>query len=281
MTILYGKPVSDRILADLKEKISRGESVPGLAVILVGQDKASKIYVGLKERRANEIGVDFSLFRFPADATEDGIILKIRELNGDRTINGIIVQVPLPKKFDTQRIIDEISPEKDVDGFHPENIERFQEEGDVFWPVFPKAIVTLLESAGEDLAGKNAVVVANSEKFGQVMRTALQRKGVRTEYVLFENVTAEVERIRKADIVVTAVGEPGIIHGDMIKKGAIIIDGGIVENENKVLGDVDFESVKEIATYVSPVPGGVGPVTIACLLENVYMAFEKQVEKNI
>ena len=247
-----------------------------MAVVLVGQDKASKIYVGLKERRAKGIGMDFSLFQFSTDAQEDEIILKIRDLNKDVRINGIIVQVPLPEKFDTQRIINEISPEKDVDGFHPESIEKFEAGREIFWPVFPKAIMTLLESSGEDVSGRNAVVVANSEKFGEVMKNALERKGILAEYVLSGDISKGIENIKNADIIITAVGEPGIIKGSMLKEGAVVIDGGITEEKEKVLGDVDIESVRDIAGYVSPVPGGVGPVTIACLLENVYIAHKLQ-----
>jgi len=276
MNILLGKPVAEAILADLKEKISKEKSAPGLAVVLVGNDKASRIYVGLKEKKAKEIGMDFSLFQFPAQSREDEIILKIRGLNKDGRINGIIVQVPLPEKFDTQRIINEISPEKDVDGFHPESIDKFERGTEIFWPVFPKAIIALLESSQENVSGKNAVVVANSEKFGEVMKSALERKGLLVEYVLSKDISKGIEKIKNADIVVTAVGEPGIIDGGMLKGGAVVIDGGITEEKEKVLGDVDTESVRDIAGYVSPVPGGVGPVTIASLLENVYIAYKLQ-----
>ncbi len=278
MDILYGKPVAEGILAYLKDKISEKEksSVPGLAVILVGEDRASRIYVDLKGKKAKEIGMDFSLFQFSADDQEEEIISKIKDLNEDGKVNGVIVQVPLPEKFDTQKIINAILPEKDVDGFHPESIEKFKKGEDVCWPVFPKAIVTLLESSKEDIVGKSAIVVVNSEKFGEVMKIALKKIKIIAEYIFADKLQDNIERVRGADVIVTAVGQSGIIKGDMIKQGAIIIDGGIAEKEGKVLGDVDFESVKNVAGYVSPVPGGVGPVTIACLLENTYLAYKNQ-----
>lgn len=276
MKALNGKLVADRILTDLKAKISQEKSVPSLAVLLVGNNKASKIYVSLKEKKAQFIGIKFSLFEFSADAKEQEILEKIKDLNANVNINGIIVQLPLPDKFDAQKIINAISPAKDVDGFHPESIEKFKEDKDVYWPVFPKAIVMLLESSKEDVVGKNAIVVVNSEKFGEVMKIALKKIKIVSEYIFADKLQNNIEKIRSADVIVTAVGQAGVIKGSMIEQGVIVIDGGITEKEGKVLGDVDFESVKDVAGYVSPVPGGVGPVTIACLLENVYLAYWNQ-----
>lgn len=276
MEILYGKFVSVKILADLRENISKEKSAPRLAVVLVGNDGASRIYVGLKEKRAKEIGMDFASYQFSADASEEEIISKIEKLNQDGSVNGIIVQLPLPENFDTQRIINSISPKKDVDGFHPQSIQKFAKKEEIFWPVFPKAIVKLLENSGQVNEGKQALVVANSDKFGEVMATALRRRGLKVEYGLAENIAELMKKAKTADIVVTAVGEPNIIKGGLLKQGVVIIDGGIAEGEGKVLGDVDFESVKNVAGYLSPVPGGVGPVTIACLLENVYIAYKNQ-----
>lgn len=276
MDILYGKPVAVGILAELKEKISKEKLPAGLAVILIGEDKASQIYVDLKKKKAKEIGMDFSLFSFSKDTQEEEIIAKIKNLNEDARINGIIVQLPLPEKFDTQHIINAISPEKDVDGFHPESIEKFKSDENALWPVFPKAIVNLLESNSGDFVGKKAVVVVNSEKFGEVMKIALKKKQIESEYIFSDDIVANVDKIRDADIVVTAVGQPGIIKGNMLKQDVIVIDGGITEEDGKVLGDVDVESVENISGQVSPVPGGVGPVTIACLLENTYLAYKNQ-----
>lgn len=276
MDILYGKLVSNSILADLKEKIIQKKITPGLAVILIGKDRASKIYVGLKEKRAREIGMNFFLYEFTKEASQDEIIAKIREMNLDQSINGIIVQLPLPKKFDTQRIINEIAPWKDVDGFHPSNIERFKQKADVLCPVFPKAIIALLISAGKDVIDKKAVVIANSKKFGEVMVIALERKKIKAQYFLVDVLLNNIEEIKKADIIVTAVGDPGIVSGDIIKEGAIVIDGGIAEKDGKIFGDIDFKSVKKTSGHITPVPGGVGPVTIACLLENVFFAYEDQ-----
>jgi len=271
MDILYGKPVADGILSRLKEKISQKGSAPKLAVVLVGDNKASGIYVNLKEKKAREIGVGFFLSRFPADVEENYILAEIRRLNDDVRINGIIVQLPLPEKLDASRIINEISVEKDVDGFstkegRPSNLT----------PVFPKAIMMMIGSSGKEIFGKKALVVANSDRFGEAMCSVLEKSGTIAGYILADTVSDNIEKIRDADIVVTAVGECGIISGSMIRPSAIVIDGGMVEKEGHVSGDVDFLSVSGMAGYVSPVPGGVGPVTIACLLENVYLAYENQ-----
>ncbi|EKE15880.1 MAG: bifunctional 5,10-methylene-tetrahydrofolate dehydrogenase/5,10-methylene-tetrahydrofolate cyclohydrolase [uncultured bacterium] len=270
MNILEGKTVSANILADLKEKIAKEKKAPGLAVILVGQNKASEIYVGLKEKRAKEIGINFSLFRFNENSEEEEIIQKIKDLNRDENINGIIVQLPIAEKFNTQRIINEIDVKKDVDGF------SVSDKSGKLEPVFPKAIIVLLESGKKNIFGKYAVVIANSEKFGSVMQKALEKKRVKAEYILRGDIENNLEKIKNADIVVTAVGEKKLIKGNMLKNGAMVIDGGIVEENGKVLGDADFESMKNREGFISPVPGGVGPVTIACLLENVYIAYKQQ-----
>jgi len=275
MNILYGKAVSAKILADLKEKIAKEKTAPSLAVILVGNDKASEIYVGLKKKRAEEIGIDFELARFDENCQENEIIEKIKEFNGNEKINGIIVQLPLPNKFDTQEIINAISLEKDVDGF-----SVFKRSGKLE-PVFPKAIIALIKSNDKNFAGKNAVVIANSEKFGSVMKSALEKEGIKAEYVLRGDLKNNIGKLKNSDIVMTAVGEKNLINGDMLKNGVIVVDGGIVEENGKVFGDVDFESTKEMEGFISPVPGGVGPVTIACLLENVYSAYRRKSNRDL
>jgi methylenetetrahydrofolate dehydrogenase (NADP+)/methenyltetrahydrofolate cyclohydrolase len=258
MKLLEGKGVAEKMLRDLKKKIAKSKTKPGLAVILVGNNKASELYVSLKARAAGEIGMDFWLLKFSAKDTEKDILQAIRELNQDKNIHGIIVQLPLPAKLDTQRIINAIDLKKDADGFSSVN------------PVFPQAIVKLIEASGENVIGRKAVVIANSDKFGKVMTAALKIKKIKAEYVLISNIKSQISNIKEADIIVTAVGKSKFIKGTMIKKGAIVIDGGITKRGKKVLGDVDFQSVKKIAGFLSPVPGGVGPVTVACLLNNVF-----------
>ncbi len=276
MNILQGKQVSELILERLKKAISKEKLSPAIAVILVGEDSASEIYVNLKEKEAKRIGIKFHLFKFSSEVSESKVIEKIKILNADNEINGIIVQVPLPKKFNTQKIINEIDVKKDVDGFHPKSIKKFQDGTHLFWPVFPKAIFELIESSNSNLFGKNAVVIVNSEKFGEVMVTALKKKSIKSEYILSNTVNDNIEKIRNSDIIITAIGRPMTISEDMIKEGVIIIDGGITKVQNKVLGDVNFKSMRFKKGFISPVPGGVGPVTIACLLENVYIACRNQ-----
>jgi len=276
MRILKGKKVAGRILNDIECNIKRDKLKPELAVILVGENKASEIYVKLKGKAAKKTGIDFSLFKFKKTEKENEIIRKIQELNENKKICGIIVQLPLPVKFNTQKIINSINLSKDVDGFHPKNVKKFiKNEADI-WPVFPHAIVRLIKSSGVKVKNKKAVILANSMRFGEVMKAALNNKGMKAEYILTKNLNRNLKKFNKVDIVVSAVGKPGIIIGEMIKKSAVVIDGGITKKGKKVFGDVDFDSVKNIAGYLTPVPGGVGPVTIACLLENVYLAAKKQ-----
>jgi len=276
MKLLEGKRISEKILKNLKNRIKKEKLKPALAVILIGDDKASEIYVKLKKKAAERIGVAFKLFKFKKNANENKIISTIKELNQDKKISGMIVQLPLPRKFNTQKIINATDAGKDADGFHPQNVREFIRYRANIWPVFPHAIVRLIKSSGVKIENKKAVVLANSIRFGEVMKAALQNKGMRAQYILTKNLKNSVKDIKSADIVVSALGKPGLVVGAMIKNDAIIIDGGITKVDKKVLGDVDFESVKNKAAYIAPVPGGVGPVTIACLLENVYLASKKQ-----
>jgi methylenetetrahydrofolate dehydrogenase (NADP+)/methenyltetrahydrofolate cyclohydrolase len=276
MELLYGKPVAEKILNRLKSDISLCEKKPGLAVILVGDDVASQIYVNLKEKKAREIGMNFSRYDFAQNTPQDEILNQIEKLNQDESINGIIVQLPLPKVFGTQKIISMIAPKKDADGFHPENTQLFLQNKGGISPVFPLAIMKLIESSLEDITGKSAIVLANSDEFGKIMSTMLSSQNINSQYVLAENIPSKLEQIKEADIVVSAMGSPELIKGEMLKDGAIIIDGGIEKVGEKVFGDVDFGSTCALSGFITPVPGGVGPVTIACLLENVFLAFRNQ-----
>lgn len=277
MKLLIGKKISEDILIGLRSRISRKKTKLGLAVILIGKNPASDIYAKLKEKAAKKIGIKFYLHKFKRSAKKKKIIEKIKKLNNNQKINGIIVQLPLPKKFHAQKIINAIDPRKDADGFNPQNIKLFLNgKGEIF-PVLPKAIMKILEAVPRARLSeaKKAVIAANSKLFGEAMKTALKQKNIKANYILAKAIKKELIKIRSADIVISVVGKPGFIKGEMIKKGAIIIDAGITKRGKKVLGDVDFNSVKNKASYLTPVPGGVGPVTIACLLKNVYLLSKK------
>jgi len=263
MKLLKGKPIADKILKDLKDKIKKEKIKPALAVFLVGENEASEIYVRLKKKAAKKIGMYFFVYRFKSNAQEKKIISRIGHLNRNPRVSGIIVQLPLPDKLDADKIIGAIDPKKDVDGFHPGNRKLL--------PVFPQAILEILNSTKSSLKNKSAVILANSQTFGEKMKEILQKEKIKAEFTL----GLKKNKLKTADIIISAVGKAEIIKGAMLKTGAIVIDGGITKKGKKVLGDVDFESVKEKVSFITPVPGGVGPVTIACLLRNVYLASKK------
>lgn len=269
MRLLQGKKIADEILVRVKRNMIRERLKPELAVFLVGKNPESKLYVSLKEKAARETGIAFHIIYFSGNVKEQDVLRKIEALNKNPQISGIIVQLPLPKKFDTQKIINAISSRKDADGFHPENLKLFFKGKARLWPVFPKAILELLLSSGQYLKDKRAIIIVKSDILGKTMRKALEYEGIKGEYVLFNKIVQNKEIISYADIVISACGSCGIITGEMLKKDAIVIDGGISKRGKKICGDVDFESVKNVASFLSPVPGGVGPVTVACLLENV------------
>ena len=278
MKLIKGKFIAGKILAGLKKNIATKKIQPQLAVILVGENKASKLYIRLKIQAAQKVGIKVLLYKFKTKTEEKEIIKLIKALNKNKKINGIIVQLPLPPQYRTQKIIKAINLQKDADGFSVRsgfnNNKNFSPQ-----PVFPYAIMKLLESAGIDLKNKKGMVICNSDIFGKTMTQIMRQRGIITSYLLSQNLKEGIDKIKLSDVLVTAVGKPGIIKGEMIKKGAIIIDGGITKQGKKVLGDVDFHSAAKKASYLSPVPGGVGPVTIACLLENVYQLWQKQNEK--
>lgn len=269
MWLLKGKKIAGNILAGIRRNILQEKIRPELAVFLIGKNPESRLYASLKEKAAREAGIIFHKIYFSGSAKEQGILSKIEALNKNPQISSIIVQLPLPKKFDTQKIINAISPRKDADGFHPENLKLFFESKARLWPVFPKAILELLISSEQSLKDKHAIIIAKSDIFGKTMQKALEYKRIKGEYVLLNKLVQNKKIISQADIVISACGSCGIITGKMLKRDAIVIDGGISKKGKKIYGDVDFESAKSVASFLSPVPGGVGPVTIACLLENV------------
>lgn len=281
MDILDGNRLSDDILRDLASDIADSGIRPSLAVIMVGNDQASETYVGRKRVAAERIGMGFFRADLPDTATVDEVIDLVRRFDTDDSVHGIIVQLPLPKELRgaTDRIIAAIDPRKDADGFHPENVSRFLsgDDGSVF-PIFPRAIMDIMRSSGRPLSGLRAVIVCNSDGFGDVMKEAFRREGMSTETVVRERVQdtlpdETITRIRQADVVVTACGVSGLIRSDMVRDGAIVVDGAFVRTpDGRVVGDVDAVGFRSKRGWISPVPGGVGPVTVARLLDNVFRA---------
>lgn len=263
--ILSGKDVATKMFGETKDIVSGLSARPGLAVVLVGDDPASHLYVGIKERRAAELGFAFRRETLPAHVTDDDIAATVSRLNADPSVHGIIVQLPLPEGRDTDRIIAAIDPRKDADGFHPETLRRFLSGERNALPVFPAAILELAKSAGVPLSGKRGVAIVNSGRFGDVVKRMLMDEGIETDVVLSSESGAREGEIAEADVVVTAIGLPERFSRSLFKQGAVIIDGGISERNGKVFGDVAKDG-DDSRILLSPVPGGVGPVTVACLL---------------
>jgi methylenetetrahydrofolate dehydrogenase (NADP+) / methenyltetrahydrofolate cyclohydrolase len=249
---------------------------PGLAVILVGSDPASEVYVRNKRKACTEVGIISRAYDLPADASEGRLLALIDELNTDPEVDGILVQLPLPRHIDTETVIERIRPDKDVDGFHPYNIGRLAVRLPTLRPCTPRGVVMLLESTGQDLHGMEAVVVGASNIVGRPMSLELLLAGctVTTCHRFTRDLHAHVAR---ADIVVVAAGRPGLVHGEWIRRGATVIDIGINRLEDgRLVGDVGFEAARERAAWITPVPGGVGPMTVAVLLLNTLEALERR-----
>lgn len=274
--IIDGKAVAADLKQQLKlateERIAAGKRRPGLAVVLIGDNPASTVYVGSKRRSCEEIGFKSEAYDLPDSASQEDLLALIDKLNNDDSIDGILVQLPLPKHIDAETVIERIVPHKDVDGFHPYNIGRLAQRMPVLQPCTPKGVITLLHSTGVDLKGLEAVVVGASNIVGRPMALELLLAGCTT--TVCHRWTNNLEsQVRRADLLVVAVGKPGFIPGDWIKPGAIVIDVGINRLDNgKLTGDVDFEGAKEKAAWITPVPGGVGPMTVATLMENTLFA---------
>ncbi len=286
MVLIDGKATANQIKNEIAEEVkaikSKGERAPHLAAVLVGNDGASLTYVGSKVRSCEKVGFDSSLIRLPEETTEAELLAKIAELNQDDTLDGYIVQLPLPKHIDEEKVLLAIDPKKDVDGFHPSNFGRMALELETFIPATPFGIMQLIERYDIDTQGKHVVVIGRSHIVGRPISILMSQKGT------YGNATVTVAHSRtkdlkaltqQADIIVSALGVPGFVTADMVKEGVVIIDVGItrVEDASKekgyyITGDVDFDSVAQKASYITPVPGGVGPMTIAMLLNNTLLA---------
>ena len=280
MTLLYGKPVADEITAKTKKLIESKGITPGLAVILVGENNASHLYVRLKEKAAQDVGINFEKFLFDVTVKKEELISLINTLNNRSDINGIIVQLPLPEGLNTGEIISQINPQKDADGFHEVTLKNFLNGDKEECPVFPRAVVELLFSSKENINDKKGIVLVNSDIFGKIMKQALLNEGVKADYLLFKNIEDNKEKIKEAEIVVTVCGVPNLIKPEMLNENAIVIDGGVDYLEGKVVGDVLRGSVEQKVKVLSPVPGGVGPVTVATLLARVAEIAVEGLEKN-
>ena len=276
--IIDGKKTAAELREKLKKKITELKStykaVPGLTVILVGEDPPSKIYVKNKEKFAKEVGMNSEVIRYPENVEEKVLLNKVKELNGDNKVSGILVQLPLPKHIDKRKVIETILSSKDVDGFHPANVGNLSSGYDSSIPCTPLGCYLLLKKVEKNLSGKHAVVIGRSNLNGKPMTQLLLKENctVTITHSKTKDLKAECNR---ADIIVAAVGRPKLVKGDWVKKGAIVIDVGINKTDSGLVGDVDFDEVSKVAKAITPVPGGVGPMTIACLLSNTVECFMK------
>ncbi|WP_075501383.1 bifunctional 5,10-methylenetetrahydrofolate dehydrogenase/5,10-methenyltetrahydrofolate cyclohydrolase [Candidatus Pelagibacter communis] len=278
MILIDGKKAAAELREELKHEVSslkkKFNKVPGLTVILIGDLTPSQIYVRNKEKSANEVGLKSEVIRYPDTIEQKVVLEKIKELNKDDSVSGILVQLPLPKHIDKQKVIQTIDPSKDVDGFHPMNVGNLSSGYDSSIPCTPLGCYLLIKKTEPNLNGKKAVVVGRSNLNGKPM----------TQLLLKENCTVTITHSKtkdlkseclKADIIVAAVGIPELVKGDWVKKETIVIDVGINKTEKGIVGDVDFDEVSKVAKALTPVPGGVGPMTIACLLKNTIDCFKR------
>lgn len=273
--LLMGKEVSQRIKDEIKEEVQKLKKQginPGLAVIIVGDDPASRVYVNNKKKACDYCGILSEEYALSADTTQDELLALIEKLNNNEHISGILCQLPLPKHIDEQAVINTINPQKDVDAFHPVNVGKIMTGDYDFVPCTPAGVMELIKESGIDVTGKECVIVGRSNIVGKPMSMLLLHKNG-TVTVCHSKTVNLKEKVKRADILVAAVGKPNFITADMIKEGAVVIDVGINRiAPKKLVGDVDFESAQQVAAAITPVPGGVGPMTIAMLMKNTVKA---------
>lgn len=277
--VISGNAVAQQIKKQIAEQITsyiqQGKRAPGLAVILVGADPASQVYVGSKRKTCAELGIYSKSYDLSADTTETQLLSLINELNKDEQIDGILVQLPLPEHIDTTKVIEAINPDKDVDGFHPYNVGRLCQRIPTLRACTPYGVMKLLETTGESLYGKHAVIVGASNIVGRPMALELLLGGCTV--TVTHRFTKDLEsHIRQADLLVVAVGKPHFIPGEWIKDGAIVIDVGINRIDGKLVGDVEYDVAAQKASFITPVPGGVGPMTVAMLMQNTLHAYQQR-----
>ncbi|QGM80797.1 bifunctional methylenetetrahydrofolate dehydrogenase/methenyltetrahydrofolate cyclohydrolase FolD [Otariodibacter oris] len=276
--IISGTTLSKQIKQEVASQIldyqSQGKRAPGLAVILVGADPASQVYVNSKRKSCAEIGIESKSYDLPQETSESDLLALIQQLNQDDAVDGILVQLPLPKHIDSTKVIEAIQPDKDVDGFHPYNVGRLCQRIPTLRACTPYGIIKLLDTTNVDLHGKHAVIVGASNIVGRPMALELLLAGCTV--TVTHRFTEDLEKhVRQADILVVAVGKPKFIPGDWVKEGSVVIDVGINRIDGKLIGDVEFDIAKEKASFITPVPGGVGPMTVAMLMKNTLQAYEQ------
>jgi len=283
MQIIDGKKLAEKIKDNLVKEIvvetCHGTSIrrPNLAIILVGERDDSSLYVGLKEKEAKKVGIDTHLYKCPENITEQEVLEIINHLNKDELIDAILVQLPLPENLDTNKIIKAIDPDKDVDGFHPDNLDKLLKSCDhknIVPPVF-EVVLEMLKSINYELPDKQVCIAANSDIFGKSLAKVLECRGAKAVVARGDDKDLK-NKTSKADILITAAGNPGFIKKDMAKKDAVVIDIGITKKGEKVCGDVDFKDVAEKASFITPVPGGVGPMTIAMAFKNTLELYKRR-----
>lgn len=275
MKIIDGKEIAKNLRLKISEEVKKLDRPPGLAVILVGEDPASAVYVRNKERACNEAGFFSDKIIKSENITEEQLLEEVERLNHDSHIDGILVQLPLPSHINANKVIEHISPLKDVDGFHSENIGKLMQNKSHLRPCTPKGVMTMLASIGCEVMGMNCVVIGASNIVGRPM--AMELLNARGTVTICNSKTKNVaEKVMQADIVVVGVGIPKMVKGDWVKDGAVVIDIGINRlDDGSLVGDVDFDAIKDKASAITPVPGGVGPMTIATLLENTLIAYRQ------
>ncbi len=277
--IINGQKIAQNLRKNIGEQVAHLERKPGLAVILVGDDPASAVYVRNKDNACKEVGFYSEKINKSADISQAELLAEVERLNNDDKIDGILVQLPLPRHLDANQVIEAINPAKDVDGFHSENIGKLMQNKPHLRPCTPKGVMTMLATTGVDFIGKNCVVVGASNIVGRPM--AMELLNAHATVTICNSKTTDLSnKIKNADVVVVAVGNPQFIKGSWIKIGAIVIDVGINRLESgQLVGDVDFDSAEKVAGWITPVPGGVGPMTIATLLENTLTAYMARTKK--
>ena len=277
MMIIDGKKEAELLRDEIKKEVLKikesKNKVPGLTVILIGNYTPSQIYVKNKEKNSKEVGMNSDVIKYSDDVTEEEILEKIKELNNDQNVSGILVQLPLPKQINKEKIINAIHPSKDVDGFNPVNVGNLSSGYKGLVPCTPMGCLMLIKKVEKNLSGKHAVIIGRSNLNGKPMAQLLLKENCTVTIVHSKTKNLQQECL-KADILVAAVGVPNLVKKDWVKKDAIVIDVGINKLNDKIVGDVEFDQVKDIAKAITPVPGGVGPMTIACLLKNTLECFK-------